>query len=97
MANIYLVENGRQKALLTVFNEHQVPLKPTFIDKFATDDELSIGEHRFLIAELKNEIGSVDAEPFFQAVLYFLESTQELALRHLNSNLPSIIVLIFGL
>ena len=60
------------------------------IGKFTTDGDLSIGNYRFLIAELKNEIG-------FQAILYFLEATRKLAARNLNSVLPCIIVLIFGL
>ena len=97
MVDIYKTEHERQQALLTVFEDHQIPIKPTLIGKFATDGDLPIGEYGFLIAELKNEIGSKGAEPFFQAVLYFLEVTQKLATQHLNSVLPCIIVLIFGL
>ena len=96
MANIYRVEEGRQKTLLGVFNEHQVHIKPTMIDRFTTDGDLSIGAFRSLIAEFKNEIGSKAAEPYFQATLYFLEATRKLATQHLNSVLPCIIVLIFG-
>jgi len=67
------------------------------IGEFTTDGDLSIGNYRFLIAKFKNEIGSTAAEPFFQAILYFLEATRKLATHHLNSILPCIIVLIFGL
>ena len=97
MANIYKVETARRQTLLTTFDDHKIPIKPTMIGEFTTDGDLSIGNYRFLIAEFKNEIGSTAAEPFFQAILYFLEATRKLATRHLNSVLPCIIVLIFGL
>lgn len=69
------------------------------IDRFTTDSDLSIGKCRFVIAEFQNEIGSMATEPFFhdQTILNFLEATQKLATQHLNSVLPCIIVLIFGL
>ncbi|KAJ3499972.1 hypothetical protein NLJ89_g9993 [Agrocybe chaxingu] len=96
MANIYKREDGRQETLLTIFDDHKIPIKPTMIGRFTTDGDLSIGKFRFLIAEFKNEIGSTAAEPFFQAILYFLEATRKLATQHLNSVLPCMIVLIFG-
>ena len=96
MANIYKFEDGRKDALLTLFNEHNIPVKSTMIGRFTTDCDLSIGSFRFLIGEFKNEIGSKAAEPFFQAILYFLEATRKFAAQNLNSVLPCIIVLIFG-
>jgi hypothetical protein len=96
MANIYKTENGRRDTLLSVFDDHNIPIKPTAIGNYTTDGDLSIGRFRFLIAEFKNEIGSKAAEPYFQAILYFLEATRNLATQHLNSTLPCIIVLIFG-
>jgi hypothetical protein len=96
MANIYKLEDGRKETLLAVFNHYNIPIKPTMIGRFTTDGDLSIGSFKFLIAELKNEIGSKAAEPFFQAILYFLEATRKCATQNLNSILPCIIVLIFG-
>ncbi|KAF8157793.1 hypothetical protein B0H34DRAFT_844095 [Crassisporium funariophilum] len=96
MANIYERESDRRKTILTIFDDHKIPIKPTMIGDFTTNGDLSIGNYRFLIAEFKNEIGSKGAEPFFQAILSFLEATRKLATQHLNSVLPCIIVLIFG-
>jgi hypothetical protein len=96
MTDIYEVEDDRKKTLLTVFNDHKIHIKPTMIGRFTTDGDLYTGKFRFLIGEFKNEIGSKAAEPFFQAILYFLEATRELATRHLKSVLPCIILLIFG-
>ena len=96
MANVYERESDRRKTILTIFDDHKIPIKPTMIGDFTTDGDLSIGNYRFLIAEFKNEIGSKGAEPFFQSILYFLEATRKLATRHVNSVLPCIIVLIFG-
>ena len=72
MANIYKLEDGRKEILLTVFDDHKIPIKPTMIGRFTTDGDLSFGSFRFLISEFKNEIRSKAAEPFFQAILYFL-------------------------
>ena len=97
MVNIYATEKMRQNILLKVFNDHDILMKPTGIDRFITNGDLSVGKYRFLIAKIKNEVGSSGAEPYFQAILYFLEATRELATQHLNSVLPCIIVLVFGL
>lgn len=96
MTDIYKLEDGRKETLLTAFDHHNIPIKPTMIGRFTTDGDLSINSFRFLIAEFKNEIGSKAAEPFFQAILYFLEATRKRATQNLNSILPCIIVLIFG-
>jgi len=49
MVDIYDAEDGRKGTLLTVFDDHKIPIKPTMIGKF-----------RFLISEFKNEIGDTD-------------------------------------
>ena len=97
MANIYKLEDGRQDTVLRVFENHKMYIKPTTIRKYRTDGDLSSGEFRYLIFEFKNEIGSAGAEPFLQAILYYLEATRVFAVKHRNSVLvPCIIVLIFG-
>jgi hypothetical protein len=96
MRKIYDEEHKRKETVLKLFRKHGMDVKPTMIGKFTTDGDLSIGEFRLLIAEFKNEVGSKGAEPFFQAVLYYLEATRSLASEYHNSVLPCIIVLIFG-
>ena len=94
--NIYDEEHKRKETVLKLFRKHGMDAKPTMIGKYTTDGDLSIGEFRLLIAEFKNEVGSKGAEPFFQAILYYLEATRNLASEYHNSVLPCIIVLIFG-
>ena len=96
MRNIYDEEHIRKETVLKLFRKHGMDAKPTMIGNFTTDGDLSIGEFRLLIAEFKNEVGSKGAEPFFQAILYYLEATRNLASEYHNSVLPCIIVLIFG-
>ena len=96
MRDIYDEEDKRKEAVLKLFRKHGMDTKPTMIGKFTTDGDLSIGEFRLLIAEFKNEVGSKGAEPFFQAILYYLEATRSLASEYHNSVLPCIIVVIFG-
>jgi hypothetical protein len=100
MANIYRSERDRRTILRNIFNSFEIPIERTRIGKnLLTDGDLSIGPYRFLIAELKDEIGSTvtGAEPFAQATLHYLEATRNLAAEHPNSVLPCIIVLAFGL
>jgi hypothetical protein len=96
MSNIYDQEHERKETVLKLFRKHGMDAKSTMIGKFTTDGDVSIGEFRLLIAEFKNEVGSKGAEPFFQAILYYLEATRSLASEYHNSVLPCIIVLIFG-
>ena len=79
MVDIDKLEDGQKETLLTVFNDHKMPIKPMMIGKFTTDGDLSIGSFRLLIVEFKNEIRSKAAEPFFQEILYFLGAMQNCA------------------
>ncbi|PPQ97462.1 hypothetical protein CVT26_002810 [Gymnopilus dilepis] len=96
MVEIYDKENGRQDAILELFEKYHVPLKATGIGRYQTDGDAFVGLFRYLLLEIKNEVGSTGAEPFFQSSLDFLEETRHLAAQHLNSTLPCLIVLIFG-
>jgi len=62
----------------------------------SADGNLSSGKFRFSIFKFKNEIGATAAQPFFQAILYYLKATRKFAGQHRNSVLLCIIVLIFG-
>ena len=95
MSFIHTVELGRRQAVLEVLSTNGIHINPTTIGAYTTDGDLSVGKSRLLIMEFKNEIGSTGAEPYFQAILYYLEATRELLSR--NSVLPCILVLIFGM
>ncbi|CAA7265766.1 unnamed protein product [Cyclocybe aegerita] len=89
-------EKDRQKEILKAFNEARVFMKGSKIEDFSTDGDLSIGLLRYLIAEIKNEIGSTHAEPYLQGILYYLESTRDQAVRYCTSVLPCIVIALFG-
>ena len=93
MANVYKVENHQRDTVLSIFGEYNMHIKLMSIGEFTTDDDLSSSKFRYLIFEFKNEIGATGAEPFFQAILYYLE---KFAGQHHNSILLCMIVLIFG-
>ena len=42
MVNIYNAEDGRKDTLLTVFDDHKIPIKPTMIGKFTTGPQMEI-------------------------------------------------------
>ncbi|PPQ70836.1 hypothetical protein CVT26_014041 [Gymnopilus dilepis] len=97
MTDIYTLESGRQTALYKVFKDHGINIDALKINaKYTTDGGLTSGGFVYMVAELKNEVGSSAAELFFQAILYFLEATREFAQKHANFHFPCIIVLVFG-
>ncbi|EGO23318.1 hypothetical protein SERLADRAFT_391072 [Serpula lacrymans var. lacrymans S7.9] len=52
--------------------------------------------HRYVIAEYKNETGNASAEPYFQAIGYYLEGTRDKAVKFSRSPLPCLLLAIFG-
>jgi len=100
MLKIYDVEADRQTAILELFRAIGVIMQPNKIigTDYTTDGSSFFAGHLLsVLAELKNEVCSTNCEPYLQAVLYFLEATRKYASRYLNSGLPCIILLIFGM
>lgn len=96
MVNIYKLEDDRRDKLLEIFQDNEIDVKPSVIGRYATDDNLSYFSFQLLITEFKNEIGSEVAEPYFQALIYYLETMRDVVPKRSHSVLPCIIVLIFG-
>ncbi|KAJ3498893.1 hypothetical protein NLJ89_g10162 [Agrocybe chaxingu] len=96
MQKFFEKEKDRQKEILMAFNEASVFMKGSKIDDYSTDGDLSVGLLRYLIAEIKNEIGSTGVEPYLQGILYYLESTRDQAVRCCTSILPCIVIALFG-
>ena len=67
MANVYKVEDSRRDTVLSIFENHKMYIRPTFIGRFGTDGDLSSGKFRLSIFEFKNEIRATAAEPFFKS------------------------------
>ena len=96
MRVFYSLEKDRQAAILKVFDDANISIIASKIGTYTTDGDLSVGFLRYLIAEMKNEIGSSGAEPYLQGILYHFESTRNQALKYLHSVLPCMIVSFFG-
>jgi hypothetical protein len=98
MSALYTNEGDRAHCIREIFAKHGIHLVRTKIEgkKYETDGDISHGEFRYVIAEIKNEIGSSAAEPFHQALLYYLESTRKQAPVMGGSVLPCLIVVIIG-
>jgi hypothetical protein len=99
MADFHAREEVRGFALLKVLQKWGISLVQTTIDgtQYRTDGDLQHNQHRYMIAELKNEVGSGTAEPYCQAAAYYLESTQKLAPDFPKSPLPCLLLYIFGM
>jgi hypothetical protein len=96
MTPIYDAEKARQKAITKVLNDSGIYMKATKINDYITDGDVSYEVLKYLIAELKNDIGSKGAEPYMQGCLYYLESTRREATKHSSSSLLCLLMLIFG-
>src|SRR5262249_35957004 len=97
-SSFYVDEHARAIKVRQVLKEAKIDLKETIIEgtRYSTDGDIQHRDYRYVIAEMKNEIGSGGAEPYAQASLYYLESTRQQALAHPTSVLPALLVLIFG-
>ena len=100
MSSIYDTEIHRQTTILELFRTADIVLQPNKIigTDYTTDGSSFFGGHLlYVLAELKNEIGSTKSEPYLQAVLYYLEATRSHVSKYLTSGLPCIILLIYGM
>lgn len=96
MSRVYNSEKDRQNEILAAFGCNKLPIIGSNIGLYMTDGDLKLDRFRYVLAELKNEFGSTKSEPYFQAILYYLESTREQAVVYSLSILPCFVILIFG-
>ena len=97
MANLYEKEVDRNNALQEAFDHHKLHFASTNVDrmKFCTDGEIQIYGHRYVIIEIKNEVAVASAEPYFQAIQYYVGHTRVNATKY-RSSLPYFLVCITG-
>ncbi|KAG6331143.1 hypothetical protein ID866_7942 [Astraeus odoratus] len=98
MSDLYESESKRVEEINKVFQDYNVHFTVTEVEKTgcAVDADISVNGHRYVIAEYKNETGSTAADPYFQGIGYYLESTRETALKFPRSPLPCFLLAIFG-
>ncbi|KAG6327248.1 hypothetical protein ID866_11841, partial [Astraeus odoratus] len=87
---------ARTDAIHEAFSKENLQMETTrTLNGHATDGDMSVDGHCYVIAKM-NEVCSSNADPYYQAILYYLESTRSYAARLNSSSLPCIIVLFFG-
>ncbi|KAG2357032.1 hypothetical protein BDR07DRAFT_398588 [Suillus spraguei] len=102
MSLFYSDELTRMDAFRQVLRDYGIELKASMVGstKCTTDGHLLSPDGKFVqvIVKVKNEIGSSDAEPFTQAMLYyrkFIEESKNDIVR-LRSVMPCIHIIVFG-
>jgi len=98
MSEFFPSEKKRTAALEDVLAEHGIEMAATVISgtEYTTDGDMQLHLYRYLIAEIKNEIGSKAAEPYAQAILYHYHSTKNKALENPMFNFPCFVLTVFG-
>ena len=98
MSSFHKNETKRGEKICDALTESGIQLVQTSIEgiSYMTDGDMQHAGYRYIIAEMKNEIGSSGAEPYVQASMHYLESTRKQALAHPESVLPTLLVLFFG-
>ncbi|EGO25017.1 hypothetical protein SERLADRAFT_438622, partial [Serpula lacrymans var. lacrymans S7.9] len=97
MSALYENENGRLEAVDKVFQKYRFhfTITKTKTTAYITDADMQSQGHRYVIAEYKNETGNASAEPYFQAIGYYLEGTRDKAVKFSRSPLPCLLLAIF--
>jgi hypothetical protein len=98
MSRMYENETARAAKFREILADYGIVTMATKVDgtEFTTDGDMQYQRLRFLIIEVKLEIGSKGAEPLFQAIWYYLEAMRQ-ALKSTGSPLPCFILYLFGL
>ena len=73
MCGFFVNEDKRRQALIDILRGYDLEIYPGPVggSRKETDGHILIKKHPKLIVEMKNEIASGNAEPSFQAVLYY--------------------------
>lgn len=97
MSKVHDDEYARRVAIFSAFQDHYgIHLVSTKIQKYELDGDNSINGHRYLVVEVKNEMGASKADAYCQAVSYYLEVTRGKAVTFARSVLPCLLLILCG-
>ncbi|KAF9535049.1 hypothetical protein CPB83DRAFT_226976 [Crepidotus variabilis] len=94
LSYVHSSQVSRHKGMRRIFEDADIHFLPAELGPYTTGGEIVVKNFRSSIAQFGDEIGYTGSEPYYQAILYYLESTR--AFEHLHSVFPCIFVLIFG-
>ncbi|KAH7908778.1 hypothetical protein BJ138DRAFT_1115536 [Hygrophoropsis aurantiaca] len=96
MPNFFNNEKERETAFYKILQAYHGGIVPSSLRSGAqTGGATNVIGHRYMILEVKPEIGSGDADPYCQALLHFIEATPDYVGKS-GFNFPCIIVTLFG-
>jgi hypothetical protein len=97
MSKFFPSEADRAQKFREVLREHGIDTSSTLIERtnFQTDGDMQFRGCRYVIIEIKNEIGAQGAEPYAQGALYYFHSIQDFAVSN-KFNFPCIVITVFG-
>ena len=100
MSNFFENEAQRQKAFIDILRDRDIRIVPSSIAGYHTDGDLHVNGRRYLIIEVKSEVGSKGAEPYCQAILYYMRANTDEVAKVLEENaqfnFPCLIITLFG-
>jgi hypothetical protein len=98
MTHIYMDEDTRGFTLREKLSDYGIRLRRSKVKgtKCETDGDAMVGTFLYTLMQINNEASAGGAEPYFQAILYYLEFTRLLAPKRWKSALPCLIILIVG-
>ncbi|KAI5991102.1 hypothetical protein F5J12DRAFT_897608 [Pisolithus orientalis] len=97
MSNHYDDEQKRAVQLRELFEGWGLTFMPSATHRgHMTGGDMREGEYRYAIAEIKNGVGSTQADPYNQATFHYVEFSRQCAETMGLSPLPCFIILLFG-
>ncbi|KIN98312.1 hypothetical protein M404DRAFT_31482 [Pisolithus tinctorius Marx 270] len=97
MSNHYDDERERAVQLRELFKGWGLTFVPSATHHgYMTDGDMREGDYRYAIADIKNGVGSTQADPYNRATLYYMEFSRQYAETMAWSPLPCFIILLFG-
>lgn len=100
MAEFFENEAKRQDAFIKILRGRHIGIVPSSVTGYITDGDVHVNARRYMILEVKSEVGSKGAEPYCQAILYYIEASKDEAKKAFEEdvqfNFPCLIVTLFG-
>ncbi|KAI6022656.1 hypothetical protein EDC04DRAFT_2936657, partial [Pisolithus marmoratus] len=102
MSKFFENESQRQKTFMEILCNHSIGIVASSIadSDYQTDRDVHVNGRRYMILEVKSEVGSKGAEPYCQAILYYFEGSKDkvtkASKKHTQFNFPCLIITLFG-
>ncbi|KAI5986002.1 hypothetical protein EDC04DRAFT_2589995 [Pisolithus marmoratus] len=102
MSKFFENESQRQKTFMEILRNHNIGIVASSIadSDYQTDGDVHVNGCRYMILEVKSEVGSKGAEPYCQAILYYFEGSKDevtkASKKQTQFNFPCLIITLFG-